>query len=113
MTGLLLSLAERVIRAAGGDHPADKILRDVLRAERGLPGEHATCVSRAVFGYYRWRGWLDPHEPLSAQIESERPRPDGTPRRRIAPADEPCDRRKRPLRRRVWLTARREQMARP
>jgi len=63
-------LAERVIRAASRRDPADAILRETLKSERGLSREAASCVSRAVFAYYRWRGWLDQHEPLCVQIET-------------------------------------------
>jgi 16S rRNA (cytosine967-C5)-methyltransferase len=65
---LTQSLTERVIRNAGPDHPADAVLRDVLKAERVLLPGDAAEVSRAVFGYYRWRGWLNDREPLSQQV---------------------------------------------
>src|SRR6266550_3068541 len=63
-------LAERVIRAASRRNPADAVLRQTLKSERGLSREAASFVSRAVFAYYRWRGWLDQHEPLCVQIET-------------------------------------------
>ncbi len=47
-----------VIRTAGRDKPADQALREVLKAMRDLPPFDAAEVSRAVFTYYRWHGWL-------------------------------------------------------
>jgi 16S rRNA (cytosine967-C5)-methyltransferase len=64
-----LNLAERVIRAADREHPADGVLRDVLKAQRDLFPDERGQVSTAVFAYYRWRGWLEPAKPLPDQIE--------------------------------------------
>jgi 16S rRNA (cytosine967-C5)-methyltransferase len=64
-----LSLAERVIRAADREHPADGVLRDVLKAQRDLFPDERSQVSTAVFAYYRWRDWLEPAKPLPDQIE--------------------------------------------
>lgn len=47
-----------VVRTAGRDKPADQALREVLKAMRDLPPFDAAEVSRAVFTYYRWHGWL-------------------------------------------------------
>jgi 16S rRNA (cytosine967-C5)-methyltransferase len=51
-------IAVEVIRTAGRDKPADQALREVLKAMRELPPFDAAEVSRAVFTYYRWHGWL-------------------------------------------------------
>jgi 16S rRNA (cytosine967-C5)-methyltransferase len=51
-------IAVEVIRTAGRDKPADQALREVLKAMRDLPPFDAAEVSRAVFTYYRWHGWL-------------------------------------------------------
>jgi 16S rRNA (cytosine967-C5)-methyltransferase len=64
-----LRLAERVIRAADREHPGDAVLREVLKAERDLTPEQRTRVSAAVFAYFRWRGWLEPAQPLQGEIE--------------------------------------------
>lgn len=65
----VFSVASDVIRKADRQHPADAVLRHQLMAQRRSPQELKAEVSRAVFSYYRWRGWLDPGRPLAAQIE--------------------------------------------
>ncbi|HWW00566.1 MAG TPA: RsmB/NOP family class I SAM-dependent RNA methyltransferase [Candidatus Acidoferrum sp.] len=52
-------MARWVIRAADREHPADAVLRTELKAQRRMSPEEAGQVSRAVFAYYRWRGWLE------------------------------------------------------
>lgn len=69
MNAFSLRLAERVIRAADREHPGDAVLREVLKAERDLTPEQRTRVSAAVFAYFRWRGWLEPAQPLQGEIE--------------------------------------------
>jgi len=64
-----LKLAARVIRAADRDHPADGVLRDMLKAQRELSPEERTATSEGVFAYFRWRGWLEPTRPVYDQIE--------------------------------------------
>ncbi len=66
---VVFRLAERVIRAADREHPADLVLRQFLKAERGLAPSAAAGVTRAVFAFHRWRGWLDPGTKLSEQLE--------------------------------------------
>jgi 16S rRNA (cytosine967-C5)-methyltransferase len=51
-------IAVEVVRTANRDKPADQALREVLKAMRELPPFDAAEVSRAVFTYYRWHGWL-------------------------------------------------------
>jgi 16S rRNA (cytosine967-C5)-methyltransferase len=63
------TLAESVIRASDREHPADAVLREVLKAERELTPEQRTRVSAAVFAYFRWRGWLEPARPMRSQLE--------------------------------------------
>ena len=58
----------RVIRKAGREHPADAVLRSELREARWLTPAHRSEISRAVFDYYRWFGWLDPRASLRDQI---------------------------------------------
>jgi 16S rRNA (cytosine967-C5)-methyltransferase len=62
-------LAERIIRAASRERAADAVLRAELRGQSGLSAEAAAQVSRAVFTWFRWRGWLDKTKPFSDQIE--------------------------------------------
>ena len=64
-----LDLAERIICAADRIHPADAVLRDQLKAPRRFSPDEATQVSRAVFAFYRWQGWLDQTQPIHAQFE--------------------------------------------
>jgi 16S rRNA (cytosine967-C5)-methyltransferase len=61
-------LAARVIRAANREHPADDVLRAELRAQRSLSREAGAQVSKLVFSYYRWLGWLDRGKPVREQI---------------------------------------------
>jgi len=61
-------IAEAVVAKAGREHPADTVLRELLRDERGLPREVSRDISRTVFNFYRWRGWLDADEPLARQL---------------------------------------------
>jgi 16S rRNA (cytosine967-C5)-methyltransferase len=68
MNSSLFNLAERVIRAADREHPADTVLRQTLKSQRSLAPGDAARVSRAVFTYYRWRGWLDEEKPLRDQF---------------------------------------------
>jgi 16S rRNA (cytosine967-C5)-methyltransferase len=65
----VLSLGERIIRAASREHPADGVLRTEIRAQQGLSQEEAGQVSRAVFAYFRWHGWLEEEKPMRDQIE--------------------------------------------
>jgi 16S rRNA (cytosine967-C5)-methyltransferase len=65
-----LSLAAGVVSQADRDHPADAVLRRELKARRGLSQALASEVSRAVFAFCRWRGWIDRHAPLPKQIGS-------------------------------------------
>ena len=69
LDGGVLRLAEKIIKAASREHPADGVLRAELRAQRGLSREAGTQVSKAVFAYFRWRGWLDEAGSIREQIE--------------------------------------------
>ena len=69
MNTFILRLAERVIRAADREHPADAVLRDALKARRDITPDQRRRVSEAVFAYYRWFGWLEPAAPIQVQIE--------------------------------------------
>ena len=65
-------LPERIIRACSRENPADRVLREHLKAERDiLPGD-ARAVSQTVFNYFRWRGWLNLETPLNLQIRKAR-----------------------------------------
>ncbi len=65
----LLRLAVTVVAKADRTRPADAVLRNILKTTRGVSPADARAVSRAVFDYYRWLGWLDRKEPVAAQIK--------------------------------------------
>jgi 16S rRNA (cytosine967-C5)-methyltransferase len=68
MQRLVLDVAAGVIRAADRQHPADAVLRNELRHARRLTPEQRTEITRAVFTYYRWFGWIDRRALLRDQI---------------------------------------------
>jgi 16S rRNA (cytosine967-C5)-methyltransferase len=65
-------LPERIIGACSAEQPADKVLREHLKAERDIMPSDARAVSLSVFNYFRWRGWLDLDAPLNLQIRKAR-----------------------------------------
>lgn len=65
-------LPERIITACDAKNPADKVLREHLKAERDIMPSDARAVSQTVFNYFRWRGWLDLDAPLNLQIRKAR-----------------------------------------
>lgn len=65
---LVRSIAAEVIKKADKKHPADSVLRHELMRQRRVPPELKTAVSKAVFSYYRWFGWLDPLQSLPSRI---------------------------------------------
>lgn len=67
LSGKLFALIEAVLKAA--EHkPADAALRDALRSAAIDPIDR-TVVSRSVFTYFRWFGWLDRSAALRAQLK--------------------------------------------
>lgn len=65
-------LPERIIAACDAENPADKVLREQLKAERDIQPADARAVSQTVFSYFRWRGWLDLAAPMNFQIRKAR-----------------------------------------
>jgi 16S rRNA (cytosine967-C5)-methyltransferase len=65
-------LPERIITACNRENPADKVLREHLKAERDIMPADARAVSQTVFNYFRWRGWLNLDSPLNLQIRKAR-----------------------------------------
>lgn len=63
-----ISIAARIVAASDRSHPADAVLREVLKSERGLSRRQGGEVSRAVFAFYRWRGWLDPSQSIELRV---------------------------------------------
>src|SRR6516165_1033408 len=70
--GLQPGLPERIIAACDAENPADKVLREHLKAERDILPSDARAVSQTVFNYFRWRGWLDLNATLNLQIRKAR-----------------------------------------
>jgi 16S rRNA (cytosine967-C5)-methyltransferase len=65
---LVLQIAAEVIGKSCREHPADAVLREAL-ASRRLPTKgDREAISKAIFDYFRWRGWMDMPRPLPAQI---------------------------------------------
>jgi 16S rRNA (cytosine967-C5)-methyltransferase len=64
--------AEAIISEAEQGKRADAVLKQSFKASRSLSPEDKTLVSRAVFTFYRWRGWLDAAQSIRGQLyESE------------------------------------------
>ena len=57
-----------MIGKADRAHPADGVLRMELKRAKGVSREQGGPVSKAVFAYYRWRGWLDETDSIDLQI---------------------------------------------
>jgi 16S rRNA (cytosine967-C5)-methyltransferase len=64
----LLKLVADVIKLSSREQPADAVLREELRAARGLSRADGAQVSRGVFAYFRWLGWLHQSQPLPKQV---------------------------------------------
>ena len=67
---LVVRVAIEVISHASRERPADAVLREALRSRRVPSIEETREISRAVFAYYRWFGWLDHQRALPGQIKS-------------------------------------------
>jgi 16S rRNA (cytosine967-C5)-methyltransferase len=68
MHSSLIALVERILLGADRSHPADALLREELKAARGLYPEDPREITRAVFSYFRWLGWLEQKQPLPDQV---------------------------------------------
>lgn len=64
-----LEIAAAVIAKSDREHPADSVLRLELKSARGISRETGRAISRAVFAYYRWFGWLEKSASLEEQIQ--------------------------------------------
>src|ERR1039457_422668 len=62
------ALVEKIIRAANREHPADGVMRAELKAQHGLSRDDGARVSKAVFAYFRWLGWLDERQTIQGRI---------------------------------------------
>ncbi|HZR21816.1 MAG TPA: RsmB/NOP family class I SAM-dependent RNA methyltransferase [Verrucomicrobiae bacterium] len=68
MDSTVLNLVAQVISKSDRAHPADAVLRQEMRTQHGATRAQATEISRLVFSYYRWLGWLDERQELSARL---------------------------------------------
>jgi 16S rRNA (cytosine967-C5)-methyltransferase len=68
MNDVLLKIAAGIVSKSSATHPADSVLRDELRKQRGLSRDDGWEISNAVFTYFRWFGWLNPKDPLSKNL---------------------------------------------
>jgi 16S rRNA (cytosine967-C5)-methyltransferase len=69
MSPAICAVVERVIGRASCDRPADGLLREELKAQRGFSREQGALASKVVFAWFRWRGWLDENEAIRDQAE--------------------------------------------
>ena len=63
----VLNHAARVLTAISADQRADTALRVYFEQHRYLSPVVKRAVSRAVFVYFRWLGWLDSKESPQKQ----------------------------------------------
>jgi 16S rRNA (cytosine967-C5)-methyltransferase len=68
MSPELIRFAAGIIRQTSKDRPADAVMRDILKADTTLTAVQRREVARAVFAYYRWRGWHDRKREIEARI---------------------------------------------
>jgi 16S rRNA (cytosine967-C5)-methyltransferase len=62
-------IAAGIVAKADRQHPADALLRTELKAAKGLSRGDARRVSKEVFAYFRWLGWMEPRKVLEHQIQ--------------------------------------------
>lgn len=65
----IIQIAAKIIAKADGEHPADGVLRSELK-KAGVSRHEGGEISRAVFAYYRWFGWVDQKSPIAEQFET-------------------------------------------
>jgi 16S rRNA (cytosine967-C5)-methyltransferase len=64
-----LSHAAQIVSATTADFPADMALKRYFVEKQYLIGTERREVSRAVFAYFRWFGWLNSKASREAQVE--------------------------------------------
>jgi 16S rRNA (cytosine967-C5)-methyltransferase len=67
LTPAVIRIAEAVVQKVDRQNPADAVLRTVLRRSQATP-DMARRVSRAVFAFYRWQGWINQRDYLPRQF---------------------------------------------
>jgi 16S rRNA (cytosine967-C5)-methyltransferase len=68
----LLSISARIIQKANRERPADAVLREELRGQKGMSRDDSRFVSESVFAYYRWKGWLGHKDLIEEQLRQAR-----------------------------------------
>ena len=63
-----VELAVAIIKKSDRLNPADSVLRTELKNRHGLSRADSREVSRMVFAYYRWNGWLEAGLPVHQKI---------------------------------------------
>lgn len=69
MEPFLVNFAADVIRGSSQDRPTDGVLREALKADKVITKGDRRVISRAVFAYYRWKGFLPREAPIEARVE--------------------------------------------
>ena len=69
MSPEVIRFAADVIRNTAKERPADAVLREALKSNTTLTTVQRREVARAVFTYYRWRGWHDRKREVEARID--------------------------------------------
>ena len=64
----VLQTACKIIAQVDREHPADTLLRKTFKRLRVFNAEETRAISNSVFTYFRWRGFLDAHDDLPAQV---------------------------------------------
>ena len=102
-----IELALSVIRQSSRSRPADAVLRETLKQQRGLPPDSSRKTARAVFAWFRWRGWFDGAEPDEARLPEARALQEQFDREPQGFSDEELDARTTPgwVREEVAITA--------
>ncbi len=69
MNAHVLKIVQSVLSQSSREKPADSVLRAELKRQHGLPADLAALAARAVFAWYRWRGWFEQSEPSHALLD--------------------------------------------
>lgn len=64
-----MRLAARLVEQCESGQPADDVLRKAFRENPGVTRSDARLISRAVFAYFRWLGWVRDEAMISARLE--------------------------------------------
>lgn len=71
-SNLAQQIVAGILAAASREQPADRLLREELKRHRQLFPEDVRAITKSVFDYYRWRGWLNLDAPLVSQLRQAR-----------------------------------------